>query len=95
MNNIIHSRFTASVSKLKENPMKVVSDGYGEAVAILNRNTPAFYCVPADLYEEMMDVIEDRELLKLAEKVDADETVKVSINDLRARVRKGSVEEVW
>jgi antitoxin StbD len=94
MNNIIHSRFTASVSKLKENPMKVVSDGYGEAVAILNRNTPAFYCVPADLYEEMMDVIEDRELLKLAEKVDADETVKVSINDLRARVRKGSVEEV-
>lgn len=94
MNNIIHSRFTASVSKLKENPMKVVSDGYGEAVAILNRNTPAFYCVPADLYEEMMDIIEDRELLKLAEQVDADETVKVSINDLRARVRKGSFEEV-
>ena len=94
MNNIIHSRFTASVSKLKENPMKVVSDGYGEAVAILNRNTPAFYCVPADLYEEMMDIIEDRELLKLAEQVNADETVKVSINDLRARVRKGSFEKV-
>lgn len=87
MNNIIHSRFTASVSKLKENPMKVVSDGYGEAVAILNRNTPAFYCVPADLYEEMMDVIEDRELLKLVEQVDTDKTVKVSIDELRTRVR--------
>ncbi|NNH78305.1 antitoxin [Acinetobacter sp. ANC 5380] len=94
MNNIIHSRFTASVSKLKENPMKVVSDGFGEAVAILNRNTPAFYCVPADLYEEMMDLIEDRELLKLAEQVDTKETVKVSINDLRARVRKSSSEEI-
>ena len=67
--------------------MKVVSDGYGEAVAILNRNTPAFYCVPADLYEEMMDVIEDRELLKLVEQVDTDKTVKVSIDELRTRVR--------
>ena len=94
MNNIIHSRFVASVSKLKENPMKVVNEGFGEAVAILNRNTPAFYCVPAELYEEMMDLIEDRELIKLAEQVDTTETVKVSINDLRARVRKGSSEEV-
>lgn len=94
MNNIIHSRFTASVSKLKENPMKVVNDGFGEAVAILNRNTPAFYCVPADLYEEMMDLIEDRELLKLVEQVDTEKTVKVSINDLRARVRGKSTQEV-
>ncbi|BFM35013.1 MULTISPECIES: type II toxin-antitoxin system Phd/YefM family antitoxin [Acinetobacter] len=94
MNNIIHSRFVASVSKLKENPMKVVNEGFGEAVAILNRNTPAFYCVPAELYEEMMDLIEDRELIKLAEQVDTTETVKVSINDLRARVRRRSSEEV-
>ena len=95
MNNIIHSRFVASISKLKENPMKVVNEGFGEAVAILNRNTPAFYCVPAELYEEMMVLIEDRELIKLAEQVDTTETVKVSINDLRARVRRRSSEEVW
>lgn len=94
MNNIIHSRFVASVSKLKENPMKVVNEGFGEAVAILNRNTPAFYCVPAELYEEMMDLIEDRELIKLAEQVDTTETVKVSIIDLRARVGRRSSEEV-
>ena len=74
--------------------MKVVNGGFGEAVAILNRNTPAFYCVPAELYEEMMDLIEDRELIKLAEQVDTTETVKVSINDLRARVRRRSSEEV-
>ena len=94
MNNIIHSRFVASVSDLKKNPMEVVSHGFGEAVAILNRNNPAFYCVPADMYEKLMDLIEDKELLKLAEQVDTNETVKVSINDLRARVRKGSSEEV-
>lgn len=94
MNHIIHSRFVASVSELKKNPMEVVNNGFGEAVAILNRNNPAFYCVPADMYEKLMDLIEDKELLKLAEQVDTNETVKVSINDLRARVRKNSPEEV-
>ena len=64
MNNIIHSRFVASVSDLKKNPMEVVSNGFGEAVAILNRNNPAFYCVPADMYEKLMDLVEDRELMK-------------------------------
>ena len=94
MNNIVHSRFVASVSELKKNPMEVVNNGFGEAVAILNRNNPAFYCVPADMYERLMDLVEDWELLKLAEQVDTKETVKVSLNDLRARVRKSSSEEV-
>ncbi|HDU8503004.1 MULTISPECIES: type II toxin-antitoxin system Phd/YefM family antitoxin [Acinetobacter] len=94
MNNIVHSRFVASVSDLKKNPMEVVSNGFGEAVAILNRNNPAFYCVPADMYERLMDLIEDKELIKLAEQVDTEETVKVSLNELRARVRKSSSQEV-
>lgn len=74
--------------------MEVVNNGFGEAVAILNRNNPAFYCVPAELFEKLMDLVEDRELLKLAEQVDTEETVKVSINDLRARVHKDSSEKV-
>ena len=94
MNNIIHTRFVASVSELKKNPMEVVNNGFGEAVAILNRNNPAFYCVPADMYERLMDLIEDKELIKLAEQVDTEETVKVSLNELRARVRKSSSQEV-
>ncbi|MDD2946147.1 MAG: type II toxin-antitoxin system prevent-host-death family antitoxin [Acinetobacter sp.] len=88
MNNIIHSRFVASVSDLKKNPMEVVNNGFGEAVVILNRNNPAFYCVPADMYERLMDLIEDKELLKLAEEAETEETVKVSLDDLRARVHK-------
>ncbi|MCF1334417.1 MULTISPECIES: type II toxin-antitoxin system Phd/YefM family antitoxin [Acinetobacter calcoaceticus/baumannii complex] len=94
MNHIIHSRFVASVSELKKNPTAVVKDAFGEAVAILNRNNPEFYCVPAALYDRMMDLIEDQELLKLAEQVDTEETEKVSINDLRARVHKNSSQEV-
>lgn len=84
MNNIIHSRFVASISDLKKNPMEVVNNGFGEAVAILNRNNPAFYCVPADMYERLMDLIEDKELLKLAEEAQTEDPVKISLDDLRA-----------
>ena len=94
MNHIILSRFVSSVSELKKNPMEVVQNGFGEAVAILNRNNPAFYCVPADMYERMMDLIEDQELIKLVEQVDSNRTVKVSIDDLRAGVRRKSSQEV-
>ena len=68
--------------------MEVVKNGFGEAVAILNRNNPAFYCVPAEMYERLMDLIEDKELLKLAEEAQTEDTVKVSLDDLRARVHK-------
>lgn len=65
MPNIIHSRTTASITELKVNPMATVSAGEGYPVAILNRNQPAFYCVPADLYEQMLDFIDDQELATL------------------------------
>lgn len=68
--------------------MEVVNNGFGEAVAILNRNNPAFYCVPADMYERLMDLIEDKELLILAEEAQTEDTVKVSLDDLRARIHK-------
>ena len=29
------------------------------AVGVLNRNEPAFYCVPARANEELMDLVED------------------------------------
>ena len=33
----------------EKNPMATVNAGDGYPVAILNRNEPAFYCVPAEL----------------------------------------------
>lgn len=64
MPNIIHSHMTASVSELKKNPMATVSAGDGHPVVILNRNQPAFYCVPAELYERMLECINDRGLIE-------------------------------
>ncbi|MDL4916186.1 MAG: type II toxin-antitoxin system Phd/YefM family antitoxin [Enterobacterales bacterium endosymbiont of Blomia tropicalis] len=65
MPNIIHSNTTASITELKTNPMATVSAGDGYPVAILNRNQPAFYCVPAELYEQMLEYIDDQELAAL------------------------------
>lgn len=65
MPHIILSDTSASVSELKKNPMATVSAGDGFPVAILNRNQPAFYCVPAELYEQMLDAIDDQELGRL------------------------------
>lgn len=68
MPNIIHSNTTASITELKTNPMATVSAGDGYPVAILNRNQPAFYCVPAELYEQMLEYIDDQELAILVKK---------------------------
>ena len=65
MPNIILSDTSARISELKKNPMATVSAGDGFPVAILNRNQPAFYCIPAELYEKMLDALDDQELAKL------------------------------
>ncbi|AZL84749.1 MULTISPECIES: type II toxin-antitoxin system Phd/YefM family antitoxin [Aliivibrio] len=72
----------ASITEFKANPMKVASSAYGEAVAILNRNEPAFYCVPAEAYELLLDRVEDLELLSLAAERENEETISVNIHDL-------------
>ncbi|HGM6859787.1 type II toxin-antitoxin system Phd/YefM family antitoxin [Serratia rubidaea] len=65
MPNIILSDTSASISELKKNPMGTVNAGEGYPVAILNRNQPAFYCVPAALYEQMLDMLDEQELVRL------------------------------
>jgi len=72
----------ASISELKANPMKVVASGNGMPVVVLNRNAPAFYCVPADAYEAMMGMLDDLELLRLVKQRQHEKSIKVSLNDL-------------
>lgn len=56
MKTITHIRTSkiTSISEFKKNPMDVIENSNGEAVAILNRNKPVFYCVPVELFEKMM-----------------------------------------
>ncbi|MCU8508406.1 type II toxin-antitoxin system Phd/YefM family antitoxin [Vibrio vulnificus] len=73
---------TASITELKANPMKVANSAYGEPVAVLNRNEPAFYCVPAEAYERMIDRLDDLELLLIAQDRESEKSTSVSIDDL-------------
>ena len=82
MSNLILAETTASVSELKKNPMGTVASGEGFPVAILNRNAPAFYCVPAKAYEALMDKLEDLELNALADAREGQAVIKVRLDEL-------------
>jgi antitoxin StbD len=64
--------------------MATVAAGEGMAVAVRNRNEPAFYCVPARAYEELMDLVEDLELgrIAVARLADGQEPLQVSLDAL-------------
>ena len=51
-------------------------------MAVLNRNRPAFYCVPAEAYEALMDKLEDVELAAIVETRRDQEETEVDINEL-------------
>ncbi|MDC8444555.1 MAG: type II toxin-antitoxin system prevent-host-death family antitoxin [Nitrosomonas sp.] len=82
MTHRILTEIAASISELKANPMKVVSSGNGMPIAVLNRNEPAFYCVPAAAYEALMELIDDAELLKLVKERANEPAVRVTLDDL-------------
>ena len=76
------TEMAASISELKANPMKVVASGKGMPVVVLNRNEPAFYCVPADAYEALVEMVDDLELLDIVKKRRGEKSIRVSLNDL-------------
>lgn len=82
MPHIVLAQVTASVSELKRNPMGTVAAGEGAPVAILNHNQPAFYCVPAQAFESMMDRLEDAELNALADARTGEERVPVDLDEI-------------
>ena len=82
MTTRILTEAAVSISELKANPMKIAMSAHGEPIAVLNRNEPAFYCIPAETYEFMMDHIEDLELLAIVAQRRDEESIKVNLNDL-------------
>jgi len=73
---------STSISELKKNPMSVVEQGGGFPIAVLNRNKPAFYCVPAEAYEALMDKLEDMELAALVKERENQVEIEMDINEL-------------
>jgi antitoxin StbD len=82
MPHTLFASTTASVTELKKNPMGTVAAGGGAAVAILNRNEPAFYCVPASEYQAMVEMLEDMELNAIADSREDGPFVAVTLDEL-------------
>ena len=78
----VYAEVAASVTELKKNPMKTLAAGEGFPVAILNRNEPAFYCVPARAYEALLNRLEDLELNAIADQRSGQSVVKVKLDEL-------------
>ena len=80
----ILANYTASISELKKSPSAVIEEADGEAVAILNYNKPSAYLVPPQLYEKMIEIIEDHYLAQAVEERlnDGESPIKVSLDAL-------------
>ncbi|RXK12304.1 antitoxin [Halarcobacter mediterraneus] len=80
----IFSNYTASITELKKSPSQLLKDSGNEAIAILNHNVPSAYLVPSELYEKMMDIIDDYYLAQEVEErlKDNEKPVRVNIDEL-------------
>ncbi|MGC9350930.1 MAG: type II toxin-antitoxin system Phd/YefM family antitoxin [Sulfurovum sp.] len=80
----ILARYTASITELKKSPTQLLSQAGNEAIAILNHNVPSAYLVPSELYEKMIDLIDEYQLAKTIQTRlhDNEKPVKVALDDL-------------
>ena len=80
----IHADYAVSITELKKNPQALIDNAHGEAIALLNRNKPTAYIIPAETYEKLMELAEDLELGRIIEdrKGEKDKAVEVSLDDL-------------
>ena len=80
----IHAAYAVSITELKKNPQALINDARGEAIALLNRNKPTAYIIPAETYERMMDLAEDLEFQQVIEerKGEKSDAVEVNLDDL-------------
>lgn len=78
----VEASVAVSVSDLKKSPTAVMDDAQGEAVAVLNHNRIVAYMVPADVYETMLEQLDDLYLAELVKERASEKGEPVDINDL-------------
>ena len=76
----IFSNYTATIADLQKNPRAIW--GQDEPVAIFDHDEPIGYCIPKDLYLQMMNALEDAHWVRVIEERKNDPEIEVSWNDL-------------
>ncbi|GJM06357.1 MAG: antitoxin [marine bacterium B5-7] len=80
----LHATHIASISELKKNPSKLIHKADGRPVAILNHNVATAYLIPAALFEQLLEHIDDRTLEKLVSVrlQDNQKPIRVDVDEL-------------
>ena len=80
----ILSDYSVSISELKKNPSSLIEQSHGSAIAVLNHNKPTAYLVPAETYENMLELLADIKLSRTVTKrlKDIGDAVEVDLEDL-------------
>lgn len=71
-----------SISDLKKNPSAAIAAAEGFPVAILNRNRPSAYLVPAGAWEAILERLDDMELVRIVKERENEVGIPVNLDDL-------------
>lgn len=80
MQNIL-ARASIGISELKVNPTAAIEQAEGP-VAVLNRNKPVAYLIPALEWEAICEILEDIELAEIVRQRSGQQAVSVNFEDL-------------
>ncbi len=78
----ILAEVSAGIAELQKNPLAVLQQGHGAPVVIIHHDEPAFYAVPADVYEMLLDRLDDAELAAIVKDREHQPEIEVNIDDL-------------
>ncbi len=81
----ILANYTTSISELKKSPSSIIENANGQSIAILNHNRPSAYLVPSEVYEKMMDMLDEYYLIQeVKERLNYkdNELIEVSLDEL-------------
>ena len=80
----IATKFATTISEFKKNPNEAVALANNEAFAVLTNNKPSFYVVPPQLFEKLLDMVDDIEIERIAlERLnDGTTPIRVKLEDL-------------
>ncbi|MCH4544084.1 MULTISPECIES: type II toxin-antitoxin system Phd/YefM family antitoxin [Brucella/Ochrobactrum group] len=78
----VEANIAVSVSDLKKSPSAVMDEANGETVAVLNHNRIMAYMVPADVYEDMLEKLDDIRLTEIIRKRADEKGISVDIDAL-------------
>jgi antitoxin StbD len=81
MEQVLAAR-SVSITELKRSPSAVLAQAGAEPVAVLNHNRPAAYLLAPEVYEALLELVDDHELAELVKARRDEPSIKVRLDDL-------------